>query len=214
MGSRSSLARVGLFVHLAALVAAGSASASVRIDHVLSTGGTVLDYEDLFPGNEIAVDVYATWTGEGALNGIFVSTGFESTIFQLVSAQHSPTRPFSPTLFASIEEPDSVSALVRLGGLQQPGDPSGIARSVQYGATSPIEPAGAGTNFVTRLTFQVLWPGGFGSIGAVLAAGDTGAMGDALVPGSRITFAPEPSAALLVGLGLAGLSAVRPRAEG
>jgi len=193
------------------LACAESSGATVIVDHVYAGPAAFT------VGSTFQIDVRLRWDGEGALRGVFASTFFDSAIFEYVSST-----PFRPSILAYAdlsdpENPEVIGALSRLGGLQQPGDPANLIRSVQYGGIHPSDPRAATTGsgiLITRLTLRVIGAGNATWIGAVLALGDTGAVGDELVVGSSVCVwsdgpcdpVPEAGTALSIGLGLAGLS--------
>lgn len=193
--------------------------ATVRIDHAVRSG-TVYDPEfDVHLvefGRAFEVDVTVGWDGQGALSGVFTSTSFDASVLELVSARFGSNafNAFRGSLFPFVDEDGNVTVLSRFGQnqLQQPGDPAGVIRTVQYGSLHPIHPGGARTQLVTTLTFRLIGPGQ-SDIGTFLAPGDAGALGDALSVGSALRVVawdgpviPEPATALLLGLGLATLA--------
>ena len=198
-------------VALIALVAAGAASATVTINHTTTAASTTLNV-----GDTIAIRVQASWDGQGALIGIFSSTGVTSgdPAGVLAVSAVSGANLFRGSLFA-FTDPDTGDAtnLARFGQgqLRQAGDPTSAVRSVQYGNLAPILAGGAAANqLVTTITFQAVAPGTY-TIGTINLLGDTGAQGDTNGQGSTVTITvngpviPEPGTALLMGLGLAGL---------
>lgn len=206
-----------LIALLATCLIAESAGATVRIDHVVRSGALYDPEFDVYLvefGREFEVDVTASWDGQGALLGVFASTGFDASVLELVSARFG-SNAFRGSLFPFVDEDENPTLLSRFGQnqLRQPGDPAGTIRTVQYGSLDPIHPGGAGTQLVTTLTFRLVGAGQ-SDLGTFLAPGDVGAMGDALSVGSALRVIawdgpviPEPGTALLLGLGLATLSA-------
>lgn len=197
-----------ILLGLTGLLLASTAGATVTINHTTTAAST-----ELAIGDEIKIEVRAAWNGAGALQGIFSSTGFDASVLELVSACQSGTsctNAFRGSLFAGMDPDSNPTSLARFGQnlLQQPGDPAGLIRTVQYGSLTPIDPSGANANLlVTVLTFRAVGAGST-NVGYVLGLGDTGAQGDATAVGSSVavTVVPEPGVAMLMGLGLAGLS--------
>jgi len=193
-------------VALTALLVAGSASATVRIDNSSTTpNGTVLAL-----GETIAVQVRLNWNGTGALQGVFASTTWDASVFELVS---NTTRPASILSFVEVDEEGNtnvIPGLNSLGGNNQPGDPTNILRSVQYGGTAPVDARAATTGtgrLIMTITLRAIGGSPNTSVITTLANGDSGATGDDFVIGNSVSVSviPEPGTALLMGLGLMGL---------
>lgn len=193
-------------VALTALLVAGSAAATVTVNHSTSAASTTLNV-----GDSIAIQVRISWDGQGQLQGVFSSTAADSSVLAGESAV-SGANLYRGSIFAftDLDTGDSTS-LGRFGQgqLRQAVDPVGVVRSIQYGSLVPIQAGGAASNvLVTTITFRAVAPGTT-SVGYFLAPADTGAQGDSLVVGTSVTVTvnpiPEPGTALLMGLGLAGL---------
>jgi len=189
-------------VALTALLAAGSAAATVTVNN--STTATTLNVGDTF-----TVAVRLTYDGEAGLQGVFSSTQWDASVLQL---QSHTAFPSSILAFVDPDTADVIPGLSRLGGDNQPGDPAGILRTVQYGGVSAVDTRAATTGsgrLISTLTFKVIGGAGQTSIASIIAAGDSGATGNQFVNGTSasvtINAIPEPGTALLMGLGLAGL---------
>ena len=192
-----------LLVTLTAILAAGSSSALVTINHASSANGTSLNVGDTF-----TVTVNVVWDGEPGLNGIFSSTGYDASVLSLESAKFGTgSLAFRGSLFAGVDPNSTPTSLARFGGqdLRFASDPLSVIRTIQYGSLDAIDPSGAGNQLVTTLTFRALAPGTSG-IAYVQAIADTGAQGNPTAIGTNVavTVIPEPGTALLMGLGLAG----------
>lgn len=206
---------LAIWFAMLALFGAEPARATVVVDHVF-VGPAEFTFGDTFQ-----IDVRLSWDGQGALKGVFSSTTYDPTVIQYVSNTLAPVSILS---FVDDQgtpgdpDDDTATALSRFTtAINQPGDPIGVLRTVQYRAIDPVDPraatTGAGQRIMT-LTFRVI---GFGqtNIATFVATGDTGAIGDVFVAGASVCIwtdglcsppVPEPTAALSIGLGLAGLA--------
>ena len=195
---------------LAALVALfvvsfpGQSRAVVTVDHASTTL-----VNPVAVGQQFTVTVRLKWDGQGSLQGVFSSTTFDSNIIEYVSNTNFVASILD---FVDNTDPDNVvviPGLGRLGGLNQPGDPASVLRSVQYGGLSPADARAANSTtagkLITTYTFRAK-AAGTTSIATVFAPGDNGATTDTFVAGTSVAVTvPEPGEVLL---GLAALGSV------
>lgn len=119
-------------------LSAAAASATVRIDHVVSSRAVYHPTHDVrvVPnlGFTFTVDVTASWEGRGggALVAVFASTASDDPVIELVSAVQGANACASP-LFVGFDPESNATWLARSGWnqLQQPGDPAGVTRFVR-----------------------------------------------------------------------------------
>ncbi len=204
---------IAALVALLVVAFSGQSSAVVTIDHASTTL-----VNPIAIGQQFTVTVRLNWDGQGALQGVFSSTTFDSTKIQYVS---NTTAPSSILSFVDNTDPENVVVIPGLGRfttlIQQPGDPASVLRTVQYGAIDPVDSRAATTGtgkLIMTLTFQAIANGNT-SISTLVANGDTGALGDTFVAGTTVPVTvPEPGQALLglMALGsVAGVVAIRRR---
>jgi len=189
------------------MMVASSAQALVTVDASSAADGTTQSV-----GFTFDVDINVTWDGTGALTGIFTSHTWDSSQLSLIGADSTlgapgmfETRPQilpGGTAFVPL-------ALSRFGTIAagvSGDDLTSSARTVQYGAVTPVDTAGG--DLVVRLTFQIIGAGdGVAEITNANLIGDAGAVGDSFAFGAGVAVAiPEPGTALLMGLGLLGLA--------
>lgn len=192
-----------ILVGMTAFLVAGSAAATVTVNHNSASNGATLNLDQTF-----TVTINLQWDGAvSTLQGIFSSTNYDTSVLQFVSSTTGPASILTATV------PDENGDLAPgLNRLLTPQIVNGALRSVQYGAgsaTSFIDPSGATApagRSMAILTFRAIGAGS-SNIAAIIAPGDSGAVGDTFVVGSGVTVnvVPEPGTALLMGLGLAGL---------
>lgn len=127
-------------IAILAAVAAGSASATVTVDHVGSPGLT-----NLLLGETFTVDVFVTWSGganAAGLQGVSSSTAFDPTVLEFVGADWLGVGETAPSIFEGNPLPPLVlPGLSRSGGLKQPGDPDAILRTVSYASAPRRRPS-------------------------------------------------------------------------
>ncbi len=192
--------KIALITAIAIVFSATSANATVSV--TLTTNAVA------FPllGSSFDVDVTLGYDGAPILTGVFVSAGWDPTLFKLTNATGAPFAIFfgAGGFLAKVVDPSVF-----------PGDVPGTIRTVQFGA-GPGQSAGPGADvLITTLTFLVIG-GRIGDrpfIDVVFNSGDI-ILGDAGAPVDPadlslvgVIFPPEPGTALLLGLGLVGLAA-------
>ena len=188
-----------LLVGMTAFLVAGSAAATVTVNN------TTAGLTSLAPGDLIAVDVRLVWDGQGALQGVFTSTGYDTSVLEFVSATSAPASILG---FFDAETGDVIPGMNRL---LQPSIINDALRTVQYAvgaADAFVDPRAANApagRLITTLTFRAIGAG-MTDLSAIIALGDA-ISGDEFVSGTSVsvTVIPEPGTALLMGLGLAGL---------
>ena len=190
-----------ILVGMTAFLVAGSAAATVTVGNTSAANGTTINVGDTF-----TVQVRLAWDGASStLQGIFTSTGYDTSVLQFVSSTAGPTAILGGT-DADGDPPPTLTRLIA------PASVNGALRTVQYAVGSAdfvVDPSGAvpaGRNMAV-LTFKAIG-GGSSAITAIIAAGD-GISGDTFQAGPALTVnvnaIPEPGTALLMGLGFAGL---------
>jgi len=199
------------------LLHAGSASALISLDHQDDTGGSARSIGETF-----SVDVIATYDANPDVAGLFVSSGWDPTEIELISVTEAPFAIFpgpqgSLTRFGSVIDSFNRTAF--------PDDPDGTVRSVQFGALPNALPSAGPAVLITTLTFQVLSAGDgtatidfLFNVGDIIFAAGCVAAGEPIcglspsevqLGSATITIIPEPGTALLLGLGLIGLTTAR-----
>jgi len=164
-----------------------------------------VDYFDFGLGDQITVDLRLDTEGETDLELVAVSVQVDPNVLSFAGGT-SPAQ----ILF----DPDT---LLGLGRFSQPSvvpfDPEGTVRAASFGAAQPSGVASSDPLLAT-LTFDVVGVG-LPTMSAFFAQGDDlivngVSVKDSVTLGSLV-LTPEPGAALLLGLGLAGLAASRRR---
>jgi hypothetical protein len=199
---------------LATVSFGGTASALVTVD------ATTTAISPVHVGDTIEVDILVSWDGSGSLIGIFSSHAWDNTQLKLLGAVFplAPSFEASPILFRGGSDDPVLGRLGTISSGIFGDDLTSTARTVQYGNLSPPGSLNGATSaatneLVTRLTYQVI--GGIGEgpveINGAILLGDTGASGDSFTFGSTISLVvvPEPGVGLMLGLGLAIMSASR-----
>lgn len=203
------LAKTLLLSVIVAFGVSKSASALVTID----LSSPFVGYA--YAGAIINVDVTVTWDGAGSLTGVFTSHTWDSTQFALIGADSTLGAPgmfeTRPNILPGTSFAPTMGRFGTIAAGVAGDDLTSSARTVQYGTVTPLASSRAGSNLVTRLTFQFI---GLGDVLPIITGvnllGDTGANGDSFQLDS-IAFTPEPGTAVLMGLGLLGLGARRIR---
>lgn len=207
MTSRSH--RFVLLAGLLSLALAGSAAGEVVVNNA-TTAVSPVAINDTF-----TVTVRAVWDGQGALQGIFTSTGYDANVVQFVSATSAPAAILQ---FNTGEiDPDTGDPIILpgLNRLLQPSILNGFLRTVQYAvgsADNVVDPRAANApagRLITTLTFKAL-ANGTTTIAPVLGGtADPGAVGDTFRPGTTVTVTvPEPGSILLGGVALSTVLSV------
>ncbi len=196
--------KITLTAAIAVGLIATSANALVSVFHTNDTAGAILELGDSFN-----VDVFAAHDGLGSsLIGIFASAAWDPSELLLTNATDAPFIIFfgADGFLGRFTNPRAF-----------PGDPAGTIRTVQFGAP-PSQQAGAGPDtLITSLTFQVIGGvDGIADIDVIFNGGDAFlaidpfaliAPSEFSISGTSVRIIPEPSTALLIGLGLVGLAA-------
>ena len=179
------------------LFSAASASAiSLFFDAPSST--------NLLPGEQFTIDLRLNTEGETQMTSVFASVFADPSLFTFVSGTSPGAILVNFDTFATLSR---FSQPFVLGG-----DPAGQVRAVSYASLDPVGTS-ATSAVVGTLTFVALAPGTI-NLNFLIAPGDdvtvngvsvSGAVG--LGQSASITVVPEPTTALLMGLGLAGLAA-------
>jgi len=164
-----------------------------------------VNYFDFGLGDQITVDLRLDTEGETDLELVAVSVQVDPNVLSFAGGTSPPQILFDP------------DTLLGLGRLSQPSvipfDPVGTVRAASFAAAQPSGVTSSDQRLAT-LTFDVVGPG-LPSMSAFFAQGDDiiangVSVKDSVTLGSLV-ITPEPGAALLLGLGLAGLAASRQR---
>lgn len=155
-------------------------------------------------GDQFTIELRMDTEGETQLTSVFASVFADPSLFSYVSGVSPASILFNFSTYAS------------LGRVSQPfvlgSDPAGLIRSASFAALSPSGVA-RNNQLLATLTFQAV-AAGTASLSSLIAPGDDVTVSGLSVAGqvqtgssALITVVPEPTTALLMGLGLAGLAA-------
>lgn len=164
-----------------------------------------VNYFDFLLGDQITIDLRLDTEGETNLEVVAVSVQVDPNVLSFAGGT-SPAQ----ILF----DPDTLLGLARLSQpFVIPFDPQGTVRAANFVAAQPSGVASA-DQLLATLTFDVVGIG-LPTMSAFFAQGDDMIVNGVSVKDSvtlgSLVLTPEPGAALLLGLGLAGLGASRRR---
>ena len=159
---------------------------------------------EVSPGDPFSIELRMDTQGETDITSVFVSVGSDASIFAFTGGTSPGQILFNTSTFegiARVSQPFVLST-----------DPAGNIRAASFASLSPSN-VSATNQLLATLNFDVRDPGTT-VISVFIAIGDDVTVDGVSVIGSltfvesvAITVIPEPSTALLMGLGLAGLAA-------
>lgn len=158
----------------------------------------------LNPGDQFSIDLILDTEGETEITSVFVSVQVDPTVLSFVGGTSPGQILFNFGTFSGIgrvSEPFTLAS-----------DPDGLVRAASFAALSPSGQAES-AQLLATLTFEAVGAG-TSAISGLIAQGDDVTVSGASVagsvtfgPGQTMEVVPEPGTALLMGLGLAGLTA-------